>query len=77
MKMTIEYEIYGRDTVLHPKFIEADDFIDAIKRDAELSLRQSGVFGPIDHKVHLQEGEEGSNAWVSSSGKRFLREVTE
>jgi hypothetical protein len=74
MKMTIEYEIFGRETFIAREVSDNEEVIQAAEKTAEYQLRAEGVFGEITHQI---EGRDEIYPFVSllSRGKKFLREV--
>ena len=75
MKMTIEYDIQGRETFMPYQISSDKDIVDEIKRINEQSLRRDGVFSEIQHRVVIRDDVDNPSAKVVSSGKRFLKEV--
>jgi len=79
MKMTIEYDIYGRTQEIPAVYFNDEQMIKMAKTNAEFDLHRDGVFGEIKHEtVRPREnigGEYALFGLLHSSGKRFLREV--
>lgn len=79
MKMTIEYDIYGRTQEIPASIFDNEQVIEIAKTNAELDLRREAVFGKIKHQMVPPRKDIGGEfelfGLLHSSGMRFLREV--
>jgi hypothetical protein len=51
MKMTIEYDIYGRTQQIPDSMFHNEQIIEIAKTNAEYELRREAVFGEIKHEL--------------------------